>query len=103
MSQQRSRREWVIDAADYETAEDFREATLGELAGLENIGYRLGGAFTVTPIRVRAPDDEQPFEGVTVYRTRAWLFSHVFMPAAREPAPPSNGEVVAAGEVLEAS
>jgi hypothetical protein len=104
VSQQRAPREWIIDAGDYENADEFREAVVAELAGLENIGHRLGGAFTVTPIRMRAPDEEQPFTGATVYRTHGWLFSHVFMPAARAPKPPpSNGAPVEQGEVLEAS
>jgi hypothetical protein len=79
-------RQWFIDANDYESEEAFRDAVATELARLENMGYREGGAFVATPIRM---EGESPFQvngqPVREFLTRGWLFSHTFMPAARRP------------------
>lgn len=79
-------REWIINAADYEDEESFRDAVARELAGLENIGHREGGAFVATPIRVELPSRMPP---VREFETQAWLFKHEFMPAARRAEAPA--------------
>jgi hypothetical protein len=104
---ERGKRKWLLRLADYDGDEGtFRAAVADELAGLENIGHRLGGGFISSPIREAV---ESP-EGLTEYVTIGWLFEHAFMPAVKrrpEPAPEpvefnaSYGEIdaeMAAGE-----
>ncbi|WP_272472663.1 hypothetical protein [Baekduia alba] len=73
---------------EYGTEDEFRRAIAEELAGLENIGHRIGGGFVVTPLRRPVLRGE-----VTVFETVGWHFKQVFMPAARpaeaEPETPS--------------
>lgn len=78
MATQREGREWFVLADDYETDEDYRVAVQQELAGLENMGHRLGRGFVVTPLR-----QQREIGGVTVYETVGWAFSETFMPAVR--------------------
>jgi hypothetical protein len=75
---ERGKRAWMIYAQEFATDTEFRDAVAAELAGLENIGHRLGGGFVVAPVRERHGDD---------YVTVAWRFEHVFMPAARRQEP----------------
>lgn len=101
--QQASQRAWVIDREDYATEEDFRQAVVAELAGLENIGHRMGRAFIVTPLRHRV----EGAYGQEWWETRGWLFEERFtpglqsgQPAAEEPeaAPPAAEPAPAASE-----
>jgi hypothetical protein len=76
VSTQREGRQWVIPAEEYADEEEFREAVARELAGLENMGHRLGRGFIVTPLR-RARE----LGGTRVYDTIGWAFQETFMPA----------------------
>lgn len=83
--QQKMDREWVVMLAEYGGDEEaFRRAVTEELAGLENMGHRTGGAYVATPIRVREEVNRNviglpPTEFVTI----GWHFKQAFMPAAR--------------------
>ena len=80
-------RSFTIIAEDYETEAHYREAVRQALLDCEAIGYREGGAFVVTPIRL---EQAERF-GVREFETLGWMFSHTFMPAAKvaEPEPRS--------------
>lgn len=88
MAQQREGREWVVLAEDFVDDEGrfdedgFRAKVQDELAGLENMGYRLGGGFVVTSLR-------QPRQvgNITVYDTIGWAFSKTFVPAVARQEP----------------
>lgn len=84
MSQTKKPREWTVLADDYPTIEEFRRAVTEELVGLENIGYRTGGAFTSTPLRVLRETDHG-FVGLpeAEYEVVGWLFRQEFAPAGR--------------------
>lgn len=94
MAAQQSKREWDIDIEDYESIDAFRGDVAQALAELEAIGYRLGGAFLVAPIRV--PVGER-------YVTTGWRFRHTGMPAARsvEVAPVTEPDLIAAEDEAE--
>lgn len=65
-----------IEMVEYAAGEDeLRERVAQELAQLENIGQRLGGAFVVGPVRRRS-------EG-QVY-VAGWLFEHTTAPLVQE-------------------
>lgn len=86
----RGEREWVVMAAEFASEEDFRRAITEELAGLENIGHRIGGAFVGTPLRM----GQEAHHGVTglpetEYVVIGWHFKQVFMPAAKPVEPES--------------
>ena len=89
MAQQQSRREWEIDAQDYETEDAFRGDVAAALAELEVIGHRLGGAFLVAPIRVQHNGQ---------YIVTGWRLRHTGMPAAREQQPETVPEIVEAAQ-----
>lgn len=76
--QQREGREWLILADEFESETEFREAVQDELARLENMGFRLGRAFVVTPLR-----QQREVGNAVVYDTIGWAFSETFMPAVR--------------------
>lgn len=84
-------RDWMVLARDYDSEEDFRQALTQELAGLENIGHRTGGAFVATPLRQAQPVDAGDLVGLpeTEHVVIGWHFRQVFMPAAQatEPEP----------------
>jgi len=95
-------REWFIEADEFEFYDDFRTAVERELAGLENMGHRLGRGFVVTPVR------RPKLMGTTeVYETVGWAFAEVVMPAVREAAPPAEEpaedvpDELSAGELAE--
>ena len=75
-----AKRDWQIDTQDYETENDFRNAVQMELAGLENIGHRLGGAFVIAPVRVLLEDEHGQPAGVA---TLAWHIRHENAPAVK--------------------
>jgi hypothetical protein len=81
MTQVRKARQWVISHDDYESEDDFRQAVVSELAGLENLGHRTGGAYIATPIRQGA--GQPHIDGVDEFEVVAWVFQQQFMPAAR--------------------
>lgn len=91
----RGDREWVVMATDFMSDEEFRRAITEDLAGLENIGHRIGGAFVVTPLRkpyaVERKVDGAPVTGLpeVEYVVLGWHFKQVFMPAAK-PAEPES-------------
>jgi hypothetical protein len=62
-------------AEDYEFDADFRAAVADELAGLENMMYRLGDGFQVAALRAPSGDGE--------YVTVGYFFRQVFMPAVK--------------------
>jgi hypothetical protein len=95
VSAQREGRQWVILADEYADEEEFREAVARELAGLENMGHRLGRGFVVTPLR-----QARELGGTRVYDTVGWAFQETFMPAvavapALEPDPVEEPEPAA--------
>lgn len=73
-----AKRNWIIDADDYESEEHFREAVAAELASFELIGHRIGLALTAGPIREKV--------GQTVV-TRGWVFETAAVPLAGQPRP----------------
>lgn len=79
-------REWQISREEFAYEADFRQAVAEELARLENLGHRVGGAVIATPVRVKS--DGQVIRGIDEYETVAWVFQHKFMPAARREDPP---------------
>lgn len=101
-------RQWGIYLSEFETEEAFRDAVAGELARVENIGHRMGGALIATPIRVEVPLEERTHPQVREHVTQGWVFSHEMAPAVRpaQPAaPPEDPEpdeleaaLVAAGD-----
>ena len=72
-------RAWIIEGSEYESEEDFRVAVEQELAGLENMGHRLGRGFAVTPIRRPVLIDN-----AEVIETVGWAFEEAVMPLVRE-------------------
>jgi hypothetical protein len=96
MSLPRKDREWVVMLADFAGDEaSFRQAIVDELAGLENIGHRTGGAYVATPLRVPQAMDHgvaglPPEEFVTI----GWHFKQVAMTVGRA-APPAPEEELA--------
>lgn len=66
-------------AEEFEFDADFRAAVADELAGLENMMYRLGDGFQVAALRAPTADGE--------YVTVGYYFRQVFMPAVRAPEP----------------
>lgn len=98
-----AQRQWAIHAVEYEAEEAFRGAVTEELARLENLGHRIGGAFIATPIRRELEPEERTHAQVREFVTEGWVFQHDTMPAVRrqQPAPepvedPSPDELEAA-------
>jgi hypothetical protein len=89
----RGDRDWALMADDYETDDEFRKAIVEELAGLENMGHRIGGAFVATPLRLKQPATHG-LQGLPdeEYRVIGWHFKQVFMPAVRVPEPQEESE-----------
>jgi hypothetical protein len=92
-----AQRQWAVLAADYGTEEEFRGAVTEELARLENIGHRLGGAFVATPIRRELEPEERSHPQVREHVTDGWVFQYETAPAvrrqpAREPARAADPE-----------
>lgn len=94
----RGDREWVVMDTEYASAEEFRQAVTEELAGLENIGHRLGGAFVATPLRRPVQQGE-----LVVYETIGWHFKREFMPAVAEQEPEEPAETPTESEAAEAA
>lgn len=90
MGQQREGREWAILSEDFESDAEFRDAVAGELASLENMMYRLGRGFVLSPLR-----REIEVGGARMFETVGVVVSETFMPAVRaapEPEPEPAGE-----------
>lgn len=75
-------REWVIGLDEFDTEEDFRVAVERELAGLENMGHRLGRGFVVSPIR-----RPKVIGSEEIIVTVGWMFGEAVMPMARDTEP----------------
>ncbi len=69
--------EWRVMAEDFQTDEDFRAAVEQELAGLENMMFRLGDGMQVAPLRAQLQGGE--------YVTVGYFFRNVFVPAVGTP------------------
>jgi hypothetical protein len=98
----RGDRDWVVMLDEFEALEDFRQAVTQELAGLENLGHRIGGAYVATPIRIPQKVEREGIVGLpeTEYVTIGWAFKQAFAPAARvvEQEPVIEPEAVEAPE-----
>lgn len=100
MSQTKKPRDWTVMRDEFVTEEDFRQSVAQELAGLENIGHRTGGAFIATPLRQRQRVDHGGLVGLPEeeHVVIGWMFRQAFAPAAQvaEPEPgPVEDEPVA--------
>ena len=91
------KRSWQIDAQDYESEEDFREAVVKELAYAEHAGHRLGLAISAGPTRERMDSGE--------VITHGWYFETSSVPllgqARPKPAPAPEPEPEPEPEVVE--
>jgi hypothetical protein len=98
-----AQRQWAVLAADYDTEEEFRGAVTEELARLENIGHRMGGAFISTPIRRELDPEERSHPQVREHVTDGWVFQHETAPAVRRPQPAEPAAVDPEPDELEAA
>jgi hypothetical protein len=80
-----AKRDWFIDARDYQTDEEFRHAVAAELASFELIGHRIGLALTAAPVRMKIDNS---------VLTVGWQFQTNAVPLVRQGEAPVAPPVV---------